>query len=126
MGLCVSSLRSSVTCRMSTTFLFTSLVILSPWVWKMLLIDCLIFSTLHGDSPRATKLSSRYRPILFPNFLDSSADKKAPTNSQVSDSSYDPMVTSNGLSGDLLYQGWCMLKSRGFFECRICRYEICQ
>ena len=69
-GRCFALLRSSVTARKLTVVLLASTVISESLSRKVLHRSFLILSISSGVRSRAANQSSRYRPMLWPYFLE--------------------------------------------------------
>ena len=93
-GLYDADLRSKVTSRKLTHFLFASVVSLRLWSLKILQMCFLIFSISFGDLSRATRPSSLYRPISVLYSGGNFDSRYKPINSHVSAPSKLPIVTS--------------------------------
>ena len=104
-------MRSRVTSRKFTVFLFASIVNLrlcSLNVWQMYF---LIFSISLGVLLSAARPSSLYRPMSFPTTGVSFDSRYKPTSSHVSAPSKLPMVISNSDFVSLLHHAVFPLKS---------------
>ena len=104
-----------MTSRKLITFLLASIVILRPFLLKVLHICFLIWSIRRVDSRKIPRPSSLYKPTLVLMVSGSWHSRYDPTSSQVSAPSNEPIVTSNESWEFFFDQGVPLLKRSDFF-----------